>query len=192
MFHTQTELKRNVKELIKASRLENLFVRLTHHRLWQYLILVLDLNIWYAAISFMRLLLFRNKSGAAICIKKNSATLWTGKSSDETGRAIWKLTIGEFTQYSRYTMRVHSIIPSLAVGLASMLFKATLQCIKRYEISAREKCVSSPSDLCLYVTDANQWRSIYRMRLLFRIFPAELEHEALPRFPLTSSSYLQD
>lgn len=55
----------------------SLFARLTHDRVYG--------NIWsYAAIS-CDLFFFRDESGAAICIRKNSATLWTGKSSDEIG-----------------------------------------------------------------------------------------------------------
>ena len=56
-------------------------------------------------------------------------------------------------------------------------------------ISTFEKHVSFLSGLCLYIVDANRWRSIYQNRFLFRILPVKLKHKASPRFPFISPLY---
>ena len=107
----------------------NLFVRLTHR--------VRCGNICsYVAISFMWSLLFRDESGIAICIRKTSVMLCTGQRRD------W---LGDMEINGR---RIHSIFPiygeslldySRSCHLARYVFKATLQCIERCEISIHLK-----------------------------------------------------
>lgn len=108
----------------------NLFIRLTHHPvcLWQYLILRGD-------FIYVRPLLFRDENGAAICIRKNSAT------NREVQRPDWPgdMEINCRRVLTRYSdiRRESSLDYFRSRCLArACVFKATLQCTEGREISA--------------------------------------------------------
>lgn len=148
LFHWLNR-RRNFKELIETSRSEEWkFIRSinTSSRTWQYLIL-------YGG--FRAAFFFATKVGPRFA-RKNSAMLWTGKSSDEAG-VMEIITEGEFTRYSRFTERVRSIILGPAVWLTPMYLRSRYSAYKNAKyLYIWKKRVSFPSNFCFYIADTSR------------------------------------